>query len=87
MPYTTREALIVALAHAGVEPSHEVHPMADGMILHLARMGFVIVDIHEERSALEFAQKSYEEFFPSVMPPRLAHLKPVAAPTDTAERP
>jgi hypothetical protein len=81
MPYTTREALIVALAHAEVEPLHEVHVIVDKVIPHLGRMGFVIVDVHEERSALalEVALAAYDEAFPKVMPPRLAHLKAVEA--------
>lgn len=76
MPYTTREALIVALYNANIEPLTEAHDIAEKVLSNLKGMGFAIIDVHH-RSDLEVAQAAYDAGHPSVMPPRLAHLKVV----------
>ena len=76
MPYTTREALTVALFNANIEPLSEAHDIAEKVMANLKQMGFALVDVHH-RSDLEVAQAAYDAGHPSVMPPRLAHLKVV----------
>lgn len=81
MPYTTKEALIVALYNANVEPLFEAADIADKVFDNLKSMGFAIIDVHH-KSDLEVAQAAYDAGYPSVMSARLSHLKAVEdAPT------
>lgn len=76
MPYTIREAVTVALYNSGVQPLHNAFDLADDVIKALAGMGFAILDAHHTND-LVAAQAAYDAGHPSVMPPRLAHLKVV----------
>lgn len=76
MPYSSREAMTVALFNSGVEPLHDAFDLADSVIKALAGMGFHVMDVNHT-SDLEAAQQAYDSGHPSVLPPRLAHLKVV----------
>lgn len=80
MPYTPREAMIVALYNANIEPLHEAADIAEKVLSNLKNMGFAVVDVHHA-SDLSAAQRAYDRGHPSALPPRLAHLKVV---TDNA---
>lgn len=75
MPYTTREAVIVALHKAGIEESYDV---GEQVIENLKKMGFAVIDVHH-RSDLEVAQAAYDAGHPTVMPPRLSHVPHLTA--------
>jgi hypothetical protein len=76
MPYSTREAMTVALFNAGVEPLHDAFDLADQVIKGLSGMGFYVVDVNHTDD-LEAARAAIQSGHPSALPPRLAHLKAV----------
>lgn len=81
MAYTTREAMIVALYNANIEPLHEAHDIAEKVLSNLKGMGFVVIDVHQQ-SDLEVAKLAYQAGYPVPLPARLRHLE-VAKDVDT----